>query len=90
MTALQEPTTDVVHPLEPLTPGEIAAASSILKEARGLGPSARFVFVTLHEPPKEALRNWSTGDDPLPREARRALRARVAHHVRGGGVADGA
>ena len=69
MTALQEPTTAVGHPLEPLIPDEIAAASSILKEARGLGPSARFVFVTLHEPPKALLRAWSPGDDPLPREA---------------------
>ena len=56
MTALQEPTTGVTHPLEPLTADEIATASSILREARGLGPSARFVFVTLHEPPKALLR----------------------------------
>ena len=69
MTALQEPTTGVTHPLEPLTADEIATASSILREARGLGPSARFVFVTLHEPPKALLRAWSPGDDPLPREA---------------------
>ena len=69
MTALQEPTTGVTHPLEPLTADEVATASSILREARGLGPSARFVFVTLHEPPKALLRAWSPGDDPLPREA---------------------
>ena len=69
MTALQEPATAVTHPLAPLTAEEVAAASGILKEARGLGPSTRFVFVTLHEPPKAAVMSWSPGDAALPREA---------------------
>jgi primary-amine oxidase len=69
MTALSEPTTAVAHPLSPLTPDEVAAASAILKEARGLGPSSRFVFVALHEPPKGRVVGWSAGDEPLPREA---------------------
>ena len=69
MTALQEPTTGVVHPLEPLTADEVAAVATILKEARGLGPSHRFVFVALHEPAKAQVLAWSAGDDPLPREA---------------------
>ncbi|WP_018330660.1 primary-amine oxidase [Actinomycetospora chiangmaiensis] len=65
MTALDEPQVSVTHPLEPLTADEVAAAAAILKEARGLGPMARFVFIHLHEPSKADL---ASGRD-LPREA---------------------
>ena len=67
MTALQDAASDTStrHPLEPLTPEEISAASALVKDARGLTDSARFVFVHLHEPTKQAL---ASGGD-LPREA---------------------
>ncbi|GLZ51072.1 primary-amine oxidase [Actinomycetospora sp. NBRC 106378] len=65
MTALDEPQVSVAHPLEPLTADEVSAAAAILKEARGLGPTARFVFIHLHEPSKADL---ASGRD-LPREA---------------------
>lgn len=65
MTALDEPRTGVAHPLEPLTAEEVAAASAILKDVRDLGPTARFVFVHLHEPSKADL---ASGRE-LPREA---------------------
>src|SRR3954451_5637766 len=71
MTALDEPrtaTTPATHPLEPLTAEEVTAATTLLKEARGLAATARFVFVHLHEPTKTALAGWSP-DSPLPREA---------------------
>ena len=71
MTALDEPrtaTTPATHPLEPLTAEEVTAATTLLKEARGLGATARFVFVHLHEPTKAALAGWSP-ESPLPREA---------------------
>ena len=45
----------VLHPLEPLSAAEISAASAILKAEKGLAPTARFVFVSLHEPPKAAV-----------------------------------
>lgn len=57
------------HPLEPLSAPEIAAAAGLLREARGLTETARFVFVTLHEPPKPAVLAWQPGEPPLPREA---------------------
>ncbi|MEV0637468.1 primary-amine oxidase [Streptomyces sp. NPDC050619] len=59
------------HPLEPLTASEIAAAAELLREARGLTPAARFVFVTLHEPPKAQVLAWrpGSGEPPLPRAA---------------------
>ncbi|WP_328778295.1 primary-amine oxidase [Streptomyces canus] len=57
------------HPLEPLSAPEIAAAAGLLREARGLTEAARFVFVTLHEPPKPDVLAWQPGEPPLPREA---------------------
>lgn len=56
-----------VHPLEPLSAEEVTAAGALLRELKDLGPSARFVFVTLREPPKSVVMNW-TGE-ALPREA---------------------
>ena len=63
------------HPLEPLGPAEIEAAARILREERELGPSWRFVFIMLREPPKPLLRAW-TPDTDLPREAFVVLRDR--------------
>ena len=39
------------HPLAPLTAAEIEAAAAAVKAARGLGDTARFVYVSLYEPP---------------------------------------
>lgn len=70
MTAVEDPAvTGTGHPLEPLSADEVAEAARLLRDARGLGPSARFVFVELHEPAKAAVLAWSPGDEPLPREA---------------------
>jgi primary-amine oxidase len=69
MTAVDEPTvTGVGHPLEPLTAAEVSAAAELLRAGRGLGPAARFVFVELQEPAKEAVLAW-TPDVAQPREA---------------------
>ena len=68
MTAVEEPTvTTTAHPLEPLTADEIGAAAALLRAEQGLGDSARFVFVTLHEPPKSAVLAWTPDTAPLPR-----------------------
>jgi primary-amine oxidase len=69
VTAVEDPITLVGHPLEPLTAAEIGAAADILRAEQGLGVTARFVFVELHEPPKAAVLAWSATDEPLPREA---------------------
>ena len=68
MTALDEPRTGTLHPLEPLTAEEVTAASTLLREARGLADTARFVFVHLHEPSKRDL----ASGDALPRRRSRA------------------
>ncbi|HEY0812278.1 MAG TPA: primary-amine oxidase [Pseudonocardia sp.] len=48
-----------VHPLEPLSAEEVSTAAALLRELKNLGPSARFVFVTLREPPKSVVMNWT-------------------------------
>jgi primary-amine oxidase len=64
------------HPLEPLTAEEVAAAAAIVKAERGLDESWRFVFIMLHEPPKDAVRAWEPGAE-VPREAAITLRDRA-------------
>ena len=63
MSTLDAP--PVLHPLEPLSAEEVSAASAILKAEKGLEASARFVFISLHEPPKPAIQAGET----VPREA---------------------
>ena len=63
MSTLDAP--PVLHPLEPLAAEEIAAASAILKAEKGLAATARFVFISLHEPPKAAVQ----AGESVPREA---------------------
>lgn len=59
---------EVSHPLDPLTSGEISKATSILKKERDLATRTRFETVVLREPEKEVVRGFRTGD-PVPREA---------------------
>lgn len=63
-----EITTTVTHPLEPLSPEEIATAVSIVRWERQLSEQVRFVSVTLHEPPREVVLNFKPGD-AVKREA---------------------
>src|SRR3954454_478557 len=55
----------VLHPLEPLSAEEVAATAAILKAEKGLAPTARFVFISLHEPPKADVQAGAS----VPREA---------------------
>jgi primary-amine oxidase len=72
-SAAVEPTT--THPLEPLSAEEVGAAASILRDELGLDERARFVFIMLHEPPKDVVRAW-TPDAAVPREAEVIVRER--------------
>lgn len=56
------------HPLDPLTPEEIVRAVEIVRKARNVDDSWRFVTVTLAEPGKDIVRGFKTGT-PLPRRA---------------------
>ena len=57
------------HPLDPLSPDELAAAIEIVRRAQALGPNHLFVFTLLDEPSKDVLNAWQTGD-PIDRAAR--------------------
>ncbi|GKU81964.1 primary-amine oxidase [Niallia sp. NCCP-28] len=57
-----------LHPLEPLTVGEIKEAVAIIKEEKNLHEKVRFVTVVLHEPDKKVVLNYKKGDE-INREA---------------------
>jgi primary-amine oxidase len=56
------------HPLEPLTPEEIARAVAIVRAERNLGKQFRFPAVVLKEPPKSVVLSYQP-DDSIEREA---------------------
>jgi primary-amine oxidase len=61
-------TQTTMHPLDPLSESEIAAACSILKSRKKLGPDTRFAFVQLEEPAKAEVLAWRPGM-AIPRAA---------------------
>ncbi|AGK55538.1 primary-amine oxidase [Bacillus sp. 1NLA3E] len=58
----------VLHPLEPLTAGEISKAVDLIKGQKNLTESVRFAQVVLQEPTKEVVLNFKEGQ-PISREA---------------------
>jgi primary-amine oxidase len=61
-------TTQVEHPLEPLSASEIEKAVRILKNKKNLSSTTRFVSVVLKEPLKQTLRHFRKGT-PFERKA---------------------
>ena len=57
------------HPLDPLSPDELAAAIEIVRREQGLTQNHLFVFTLLDEPTKDVLNAWQAGD-PIDRAAR--------------------
>src|SRR5580693_15528 len=78
MTTTAERATAIRHLLDPLTADEIETATRILKQERGLGESARFVYVTLREPAKDAVLSYQPGE-PIDRQADVVIRERAEH-----------
>jgi primary-amine oxidase len=58
----------VRHPLDPLTPEEVAQAVAIARTERHVGEQFRFPCVTLNEPPKSVVLGFTPGD-AIEREA---------------------
>ncbi len=56
------------HPLDPLDAGEIRRAVEILRREQPVSPDARFVSVSLNEPPKDQVA-FATPDGPAPGQA---------------------
>ena len=76
MQTVGPPVTTARHPLDPLSAEEIEAASALLRRERQLADSARFVYVTLKEPDKQAVLAHRPGD-PIDREAFVVIRERA-------------
>ncbi len=56
------------HPLDPLSAAELTAAVALLRKARKLGPTYRFVSCVLEEPARDVVRAHRPGR-PFPRRA---------------------
>jgi primary-amine oxidase len=50
------------HPLDPLTPDEIRAAVAVVRSSGKVGEKARFIVVTLKEPPKAEVLAFKAGN----------------------------
>src|SRR5262245_28825465 len=55
-------TTNLAHPLDPLTKEEINLASQILKDGGKATANTRFPSIVLNEPPKAEVLNFKPGD----------------------------
>ena len=86
MKAAEQAAVAVRHLLDPLTAEEIEAATGILKRDRGLAASARFVYVTLQEPAKDAVLGYRPGRGVRAPGAYRAPGAGRTQDLRGGGL----
>jgi primary-amine oxidase len=67
------------HPLAPLTAAEIEAAASAVKAAKGLGETARFVYISLYEPSKHEVIAFEQGGPVPDRLAKVVIRERAEH-----------
>jgi primary-amine oxidase len=68
------------HPLEPLTPAEIATAVEIIRSQKPINAQFRFPCVTLHEPEKSVVLAFEPGDS-ISREAFSILLDNVTGHT---------
>jgi primary-amine oxidase len=68
------------HPLDPLAADEISQAASIVRTARSIGPSHRFVSIALAEPSRFAVPERNSGRS-FPRDAAVVLMDSAAGHA---------
>jgi primary-amine oxidase len=66
------------HPLDPLSASEIVEAVRVIRAARPISPSYRFMTIVLAEPPKSALQDERVAD--CPREAAVLFMDRATGH----------
>ena len=67
--ATTQASTDIGHPLAPLTADEVSAAAAIVRGDGRLSERARFAYVGLAEPDKATVRSFTPGD-PVDRRVR--------------------
>ncbi|MDX2270572.1 MAG: primary-amine oxidase [Cyanobacteriota bacterium] len=58
---MPHPLPPFAHPLDPLSPAEVALAVQILREQRAVGSQFRFATVVLQEPPKSLVQAFQAG-----------------------------
>ena len=61
MVTVPESPTSITHPLDSLSPAEIAEAARIVRSERTLGPRTRFVSISLDEPTRQQLQAYREG-----------------------------
>jgi primary-amine oxidase len=72
------------HPLDPLSPGEVAAATRIVRAQprfEALGGDVRFITITLAEPDKQPLHAWVDGGPAPDRRAEVVILDRAAQRT---------
>src|ERR1700680_838326 len=69
-------TSAVSHPLEPLMADEVSAAAAVLKRDQGLSADARFVMISINEPPKAQVLSFGPSDR-IDRQAKIVIRDRA-------------
>src|SRR5262249_9230458 len=74
---MEVPMNTALHPLDPLTAGEITHAVAIVRKTQALADDVLFVRVFLHEPPKDIVLGFRDGA-PLDRHAFVIVRDRRA------------
>jgi primary-amine oxidase len=75
------------HPLDPLTAAEIETAAKSTVAAASLGPSARFVYISLYEPAKAEVVAFEAGGPAPERLVKIVVRERKARATYEGIVA---
>src|SRR5438552_3876521 len=68
------------HPLDPLTPDEMATAVRVLEGEKRLTKRSRFPLLALHEPPKKDVLAWKPGQ-PVGRRAFAVVLDRAANRT---------
>lgn len=69
---LQLPSSETLHPLDPMTPAEYTVVAETVRHEKGLDDRAKFTSIIFIEPDKSAYNKWKAGDldrDQIHREA---------------------
>ena len=72
-----DPGGPATHPLDPLSAAEIEGAAEAVKVKQGLGPSARFVYISLYEPAKADVIAFEQGGPAPARLVKVVVRERA-------------
>ena len=72
-----DPGSPATHPIDPLSAAEIEGAAEAVKVKKGLGPTARFVYISLYEPAKADVIAFEQGGPAPDRLVKVVVRERA-------------